>query len=67
MSGNARDDLPRVSIDSVQDWQRIRSNLENAAYATLEDKLSQSELSGHKQLLQAHLKQASLAFLLSTV
>ena len=59
MSGPARDDLPRVSLDSLQDWQRIRNNFENAVYATFEDKLSQSELKEQKQLLQAHIKQVS--------
>ncbi|KAI5123622.1 hypothetical protein M0805_003436 [Coniferiporia weirii] len=54
---NIRDDLPRVSIDSVQEWRRIKENFNAAALNTFEAKLAQSGLSSQRNLLLPHLKQ----------
>lgn len=64
MSVNARDDLPRVSLESVQDWKRIRANFEKATYAAFEERIASSELGlgEHRQLLQSHIKQVGDAF-----
>ncbi|KAH8120282.1 hypothetical protein DFH11DRAFT_48718 [Phellopilus nigrolimitatus] len=56
-ASNVRDDLPRVSVDSLQDWQSIRENFNAAALATLEARLVQHGLSGQRHLFLPHIKQ----------
>ncbi|THH09466.1 hypothetical protein EW145_g1984 [Phellinidium pouzarii] len=57
MASNVRDDLPRVSVDSIQYWQRIKENFNSAAFATLESKLVQHGLGNQRHILFPHLKQ----------
>jgi len=52
---NQREDIPRVSVDSLQDWQRIRENYTNAALAALDVELAASSSSSERDLLLQHL------------
>ncbi|OCH95202.1 hypothetical protein OBBRIDRAFT_878275 [Obba rivulosa] len=50
-----REDIPRVSVDSLQDWQRIRENYTTAALEALDTELAASGPSQDKDLLLQHL------------
>lgn len=51
------DDYPRVSIDSLHDWQRIKDNYLNAAVATLDKKLAEQGLVNQRDLYVQHIMQ----------
>ncbi|EJD03992.1 uncharacterized protein FOMMEDRAFT_106372 [Fomitiporia mediterranea MF3/22] len=53
----ARDELPRVSVDSIQDWFRIKENLNSAAIAILDSKLSERGSENQRNLLLPHVIQ----------
>lgn len=55
------DDYPRVSIDSLHDWQRIKDNYLNAAVATLDKKLAEQGLVNQRDLYVQHIMQVCSA------
>ena len=57
-----RDELPRVSIDTFQDWMRIKSNIKVASEATLDAKLAQLGLLHQRDIFLAHLNQVRNSF-----
>jgi len=52
-----RDDLTRISVDSLQDWQRIKTNYATAAFAALDEELSQSGSTSEREALRLHVQQ----------
>ncbi|PAV22349.1 hypothetical protein PNOK_0230600 [Pyrrhoderma noxium] len=54
---NDKDELPRVSIDTFQDWMRIKSNIKIASEATLDAKLAQLGILHQRDIFLAHLNQ----------
>lgn len=58
-NNSVRDDLPRVSLESIQDWHRIKENVNSAALVTLESKLAERGLTNQRHILLPHLKQVS--------
>ncbi|KDQ59385.1 hypothetical protein JAAARDRAFT_32946 [Jaapia argillacea MUCL 33604] len=54
---NSREDLPRVSVDTLQDWQRVRANYEAAILHKLEERLATSPSSHDRQALLGHVNQ----------
>lgn len=36
---NQREDIPRISVDSLQDWQRVKDNYTSMALSVLEEEL----------------------------
>lgn len=54
---NSRDDLPRVSVDSVHDWQRISDNVSAAALILLETRLQATGSSDKRDVLRPHIEQ----------
>ena len=53
----AREEVQRVSIDTVNDWRRIKSNFSSAAFAALDDVLETSGGSVDKNALLPHIDQ----------
>jgi len=54
---DSREDMPRVSVDTVQDWQRLRSNCKNAALAHLQAQIGATSLGGEQDALLSHMNQ----------
>ena len=51
-----REDLPRVSVDTIQDWQRVKESYTSAALTILEQEI-QSVQSPESVALRSHLQQ----------
>lgn len=54
---DSREDIPRVSVDTVQDWQRLRSNCKNAALAHLQAQIGATSLGDEQDTLLSHMNQ----------
>jgi hypothetical protein len=54
-----RDELPRVSISSVQDWQKARSNYKEAALSKLREMVSSKGPAHEYDAILVHLEQVS--------
>ncbi|ETW85570.1 hypothetical protein HETIRDRAFT_242799, partial [Heterobasidion irregulare TC 32-1] len=52
-----REEFPRVSVDTQQDWQRIRANFTQAVYARLDEQLALNNLTGQRSLFADHVQQ----------
>lgn len=51
-----REDLSRVSVGSVQDWQKVRSSYKDAALSQLQERVAISKsLMQEQAAIQAHL------------
>ena len=57
----AREDVQRVSIDTINDWKRIKSNFSSAAFAALDEILETSGSSVDKNALLPHIDQVCAA------
>ena len=53
----AREDVQRVSIETINDWKRIKSNFSAAAFAALDQVLETSGDSIDKNALIPHIDQ----------
>jgi SpoVK/Ycf46/Vps4 family AAA+-type ATPase len=56
MASPTRDsDMPRISVDTLKDWERVRDTFTEAMIKLLEDKLAQEGCSeADKEALRAH-------------
>lgn len=54
---DAREDLPKVSIETEQDWRRIQQNLSVALLARLDTELESHGQSGDRDALLPHAHQ----------
>jgi len=52
-----REDVQRVSVDTINDWKRIKSNFSSAAFAALDEILEISDGSVDKNALLPHIDQ----------
>ncbi len=58
-----REDIPRVSVDSAQDWRQIRSNYEKAVLSKLEEQVMLRGIMTEKEAIQLHLQQVCIGTL----
>lgn len=54
---SSREDLPRVSVGTVQDWQRLEGNYKRATLSHLEEQILAKGLTGERDALLAHINQ----------
>ncbi len=60
MSAEAqREDLPRISCETLDDWRRIKRNYTIAALTALDEQLSGNNSPADREALLAHLHKAS--------
>ncbi|KAF9002006.1 hypothetical protein BDQ17DRAFT_1357904 [Cyathus striatus] len=52
---NTREDLPRISVGTVQDWQWLKANYTQTTLALLEEKMTSSGCSNERDVLLSHL------------
>ena len=57
------DDMARISLDSIHDWHRLKSNYTAAALHALDDELAAARSSAERGALLAHLHQVREFFL----
>lgn len=54
-SSDQREEMPRITVDKLRDWERIKKSYTNAAYANLESRIaSRSEVD--KRMLRTQLQ-----------
>ena len=57
-----REDVPRISVDTLHDWERIKASYTKAAMTELEERLNHPKEGGgkrsesEKETLRAHLR-----------
>ncbi|KAF8738622.1 hypothetical protein AX14_010913 [Amanita brunnescens Koide BX004] len=54
---DTREDIPRISIENAQDWQRLESGYKKAVLQRFEENINNSGLANERDLLQAHILQ----------
>lgn len=54
---NQREDLPRISVDSMQDWQRVKESYSSVALSILEEELSSVKSPSEAAALRTHVQQ----------
>ena len=56
---DAREDLPKVSIETEQDWRQIQRNLSATLLARLDTELESHGQAGNKDSLLPHVHQVN--------
>lgn len=60
VSMESREDIPRVSVGSVNDWHKVRVNYRDAGLSLLKERTKASRtLSQEQDIIMAHLDQVS--------
>lgn len=52
-----REDLPRISADTLQDWLRVKANYTNAIISRLDSRLAAKGLSKDRDIALMHINQ----------
>lgn len=66
MSGanrTGREDLPRITVDSITDWRRIQASYTASAIKQLDEQLAANGLSHEREAHLAHLNAVSITFM----
>lgn len=53
----SREEIPRISIDSLRDWHRMKSNFTNAVFEQFDRRIHQNGLESERAALLPHLQQ----------
>lgn len=54
-----REDVPRISVDTLHDWERIKTSYTDAAMGELEERLNdpkEGRSEEEKEVLRAHMR-----------
>ncbi|KZS99338.1 hypothetical protein SISNIDRAFT_448240 [Sistotremastrum niveocremeum HHB9708] len=54
-SSEGRDDLPRISIETIKDWEKIKTNFSEAVQTCLDEIISSGRSSHVREAVSAHL------------
>ena len=60
MEAADREDVPRISVDNLYDWERIKKSYEDAAYAQL-DARTKGQPKEDRERLRAAMQKASFS------
>ncbi len=52
-----RDELPRVSVDSIHEWQKIQSSFNDEMLEVLQEKLGEHNAEQHREILEQYMQQ----------
>lgn len=61
-----REDVPRISVDTLHDWERVKASYTDAAMSELEERMNGGKegggrrSEGEKEILRAHLRKVRL-------
>jgi hypothetical protein len=67
---DSREDLPRISVDTIHEWQRVRSNFANTALSRVDSRLAASPSILNRDAVLQHVmqvRQASVESFTSTI
>ncbi|KAI0303444.1 hypothetical protein B0F90DRAFT_1582748, partial [Multifurca ochricompacta] len=53
----SREDIPRISVDSLRDWHRIKANFTKAVFEQFDQRIRQSGLESERASLVPHVQQ----------
>ncbi|KAH9001682.1 hypothetical protein EDB92DRAFT_91068 [Lactarius akahatsu] len=53
----SREEIPRISIDSLRDWHRMKSNFSNAVFELFDQRIRQNGLESERASFLPHLQQ----------
>lgn len=53
----SREEIPRISIDSLRDWHRMKANFTNAVFEMFDERIRQNGLQSERATLLPHLQQ----------
>ncbi|TFK26356.1 hypothetical protein FA15DRAFT_290184 [Coprinopsis marcescibilis] len=53
----SREDLPRISVDKVEDWKRVGSNCNEAAASILDEEIRRRRLESERDALNKHMQE----------
>lgn len=59
---DTREDIPRISIENAQNWQRLESGYKKAVLQRFEEDLNNSGLANERDALQVHILRVGLPF-----
>jgi hypothetical protein len=54
---DSREDLARVSVETIHDWQRVKSNFASTAVSALDARLAEASSSLSRDTILQHLNQ----------
>jgi hypothetical protein len=60
MMDESREDIPRISIDSLQDWRRIKAKFSKAILEQFDQAIRQSGLESERAALLPHVQQVAI-------
>lgn len=66
MTDSQREDVPRISVDTLHDWERIKKSYSDAAMTELEERMAKEgrfKKDEDKEALRAYLRKVSLVYL----
>ena len=58
----SREDIPRISIDTLRDWHRIKANFSNAVLEQFDQAIRQSGLESERASLLPHVQQVPIDY-----
>ncbi|SRR6266702_267783 len=58
MEDESREEIPRISIDSLRDWHRMKSNFTSAVFELFDQRIRQNGLESERASFLPHLQQA---------
>jgi hypothetical protein len=56
----SREDIPRISIDTLRDWHRIKTNFSKAVLEQFDQAIRQSGLESERASLLSHVQQVPI-------
>ena len=59
-TSDTREEMPRISVDKLQDWERIKRSYTSAAYTTLEARIA-SRSEADKRMLRGQLQRVCIS------
>ena len=60
MMDDSREDLPRISLDSLRDWHRIKSRFSKAVLEQFDQSIRQNGLESERASLLPHVRQVRI-------
>jgi hypothetical protein len=59
----SREDIPRISVDSLGEWHRIKANFTNAVLDQFDQRVREAGLQSERATLLPHVQQVCIYFI----
>jgi hypothetical protein len=57
---DTREDLPRIAVDTIHDWQRVKTTVTDAALVKLDTQMAARRSTANRSALLQHMNQVLL-------